>query len=143
LKRGQKIALKEGNVEITELELLTPFFDYGSSKIFDLNDQSVALKMNYPRKILFMGDNSQKTEKLLFTKESHNLQAEILKIGHHGSRFSTSNEFLNTIKPQTALISVGENNFYGHPAKETIRKLKDKNINFFRTDVDSRVEIIL
>ena len=99
--------------------------------------------MNYPRTILFTGDADKKLEGILLNKMSHNLQAEILKIGHHGSRFSTSDEFLNAVQPQTALISVGKSNMYGHPARETVAKLEDKKVRTYRTDTDGRVEILL
>lgn len=142
-RRGQRISFAAGKEKITELEFLTPFFDYSSNKIQDMNNQSAVLKMNYPRKALFVGDSSSKAEKVLLTKESHNIKVEMLKIGHHGSRFSTSNEFLNAVQPQVALISVGKNNLFGHPAPATLKKLAAKGIKIYRTDLDGRVQIKL
>jgi|GEM_PF-1306266 len=142
-KKGQKISLVSKKEKIAELYFLTPFFDYSADTIVDTNDQSIVLKMVYPKNILFMGDSSSKVEKVLLAKESHNIQAEILKIGHHGSRFATSNEFVDAVQPKTALISAGKDNLYGHPASTTIKKLEKKNIRIFRTDVNDRVEILL
>jgi len=140
-RQGQKIAWDLGQEKITELEFLTPFFDYSRHRVLNLNDQSAILRLDYPQKILFMGDASVKLEAKLLAEMSHNLQADILKVGHHGSRFSTSSEFLDAVNPKAALISVGQNNLYGHPAPETLNKMK--NITVFRTDLDGRSEIIL
>lgn len=141
--RGQKILFSANEAKVTELEFLTPFFDCSKNKIIDFNDQSAAIKVDYPKKILFMGDSSKKVEGVLLAKESHNLQAEILKIGHHGSRFSTSDKFLDLVKPETALISAGKDNLFGHPAKETLKKLEERGIEILRTDKDNRIEVLL
>lgn len=142
-RQGQKFSWNLGNEKIAELEFLTPFFDYSRHRILNLNDQSAIVKVNYPQKILFMGDAGKKLEGALLTRMSHNLQSNILKIGHHGSRFSTSDELLEAVKLQTALVSVGKNNMYGHPAFSTIKELEERKINIFRTDVNGRVEIPL
>jgi len=142
-RQGQKIVGSSGNSKMFELEFLTPFFDYARHRILDLNDQSAVIRMNYPRKILFMGDTSKKLERILLARMSHNLQADVLKIGHHGSATSTSDEFLEAVDPKTALISVGEKNSYGHPAKDTLEKLRIRNIKTCRTDEEGRIEITL
>jgi len=138
-KRNQRFYLNKGAKNVAEFRFLTPLFDYSQNPIADINDNSAVLEMNYPRKILFMGDAQSRLEKIVLSKESHNIQAEILKIGHHGSRFSTSDEFLDYAGPDAALISVGKNNFYGHPAVSTLKKLEDKGIKIYRTDKDGRV----
>jgi competence protein ComEC len=65
---------------------------------------------------------------------------ELLVAGHHGSKNSTSDELLNTVKPETAIISVGYNS-YGHPATETLERLALTGIMVYRTDVDGNVTI--
>lgn len=65
----------------------------------------------------------------------------MLKIGHHGSSSSTSKEFLNKVNPKMAVISVGKNNDYGHPHKETISSLKNKGIKYFRTDEEGTITL--
>ncbi|MCK5466457.1 hypothetical protein KAI56_03110 [Candidatus Parcubacteria bacterium] len=61
------------------------------------------------------------------------MKAKILKVSHHGSKYGTSNEFLKSVKPEKAIISVGKNN-YGHPATELLNRLKNMSIEIFRTD---------
>ncbi|MBN2477911.1 MBL fold metallo-hydrolase [Candidatus Micrarchaeota archaeon] len=70
-----------------------------------------------------------------------NVDAEILKVGHHGSKSSTGDPFLNRIEPEFAVISVGENNPYGHPAQEVLERLMKRGIETFRTDLNGNVQI--
>lgn len=87
-------------------------------------------------KFLFMGDASNLTEKEILDK--YNLSnIDVLKVGHHGSKTSSSKKFIDTIDPKFSLISVGENNRYGHPNKEVLDNLKDSKI--YRTDIDGSV----
>ena len=62
------------------------------------------------------------------------LQSTILKVAHHGSKTSTTAEFLKAVKPIYALIGVGKNNKFGHPSENTIKKLKEMKVKIFRTD---------
>ena len=80
---------------------------------------------------MFMGDASMTTEKEILDK--YNLpDIDVLKVGHHGSKTSSSEEFINEINPKYSIISVGKNNRYGHPNKEVLDNLKDTKI--YRTD---------
>ena len=142
-KKGQKVFLNSGSAKIAELEFLAPLFDYSKYGTIAGNNQSAVLKMDYPKQILFMGDAGKEVEKQLLAHASPNIRSEVLKISHHGSRFSTSNEFLKAVEPRTALISAGKNNLYGHPTASTIKKLKERDIQVFRTDIDGKVEINL
>ena len=82
-------------------------------------------------KFMFMGDASSTTEKEILNK--YNLpDIDVLKVGHHGSKTSSSKEFINEINPKYSVISVGKNNKYGHPNKEVLDNLKDSKI--YRTD---------
>lgn len=65
--------------------------------------------------------------------------SNVLKVGHHGSYTSTTNEFLNAVNPQYAVISCGKNNRYGHPHKETLQKLESNNRELFRTDKNGTI----
>ena len=83
-----------------------------------------------------MGDASVTTEKEIMNK--YNLpDIDILKVGHHGSRTSSSEEFIDEIKPKYSIISVGKNNRYGHPNKEVLENLKYSKI--YRTDEDGSI----
>ena len=87
-------------------------------------------------KFMFMGDASTITEKEIMDK--YNLpDIDVLKVGHHGSRTSSSKEFIDEINPKYSIISVGKNNRYGHPNKEVLDNLKDTKI--YRTDEDGSI----
>ena len=98
----------------------------------DLNEASIVLKLIYGNNsYLFMGDATKKIEKEIMNKE---IKADILKVGHHGSSYSTDEAFLEQVKPKYALISVGKNNPYHHPTNKTLELLESKNIEIYRTD---------
>lgn len=100
----------------------------------DNNSSSVVLKVTYGTvDLIFTGDLEEKGEKVVLNN-GFDLDAEVLKVGHHGSDTSTSDEFLTAVNPKIAIISVGEDNSYGHPADITLTKLKDSNIQYYRTD---------
>ena len=83
-----------------------------------------------------MGDSE------ILNEESHTWkQTKVLKVGHHGSNTSTSQEFLNQILPQIAIISVGENNNYNHPDKVILNKLEDIGTLIYRTDKKGNILI--
>ncbi|MBR2840413.1 MAG: hypothetical protein IKF01_00920 [Bacilli bacterium] len=87
-------------------------------------------------KFMFMGDASITTEKEILSK--YNLHdIDVLKVGHHGSKTSSSKEFINEIKPKYSIISVGKNNRYGHPNKEVLSVLENSKI--YRTDEDGSI----
>ncbi len=87
-------------------------------------------------KFMFMGDASSTTEKEIMS--IYNLpDIDVLKVGHHGSRTSSTIEFINEINPKYSIISVGKNNRYGHPNKETLDNLKDSKI--YRTDQNGSI----
>ena len=85
---------------------------------------------------MFMGDASVTTEKEILDK--YNLPViDVLKVGHHGSKTSSSKEFINEINPRYSIISVGKKNRYGHPNKEVLDNLEDSKI--YRTDIDGSI----
>ena len=85
---------------------------------------------------MFMGDAGVTTEKEILDK--YNLpNIDVLKVGHHGSKTSSSKEFINEINPKYSIISVGKNNRYGHPNKEVLDNLNDSKV--YRTDQDGSI----
>ena len=82
------------------------------------------------------------TAKLKYLGRFQNRSFNVLKVGHHGSRTSSSQEFLDAVNPDIALISCGKNNDYGHPHDETMKKLNAMGINIFRTDEMGSVVIV-
>ena len=107
----------------------------------DSNNSSsvISFKIN-SKKFLFTGDIDSSVEKRLI-EENKDLNADILKVSHHGSKYSTSNEFLDAVNPDVAVISVGEKNYYKHPSNETLDRLKNKNIKIMRTDLENTIII--
>ncbi|MHC1721036.1 MAG: MBL fold metallo-hydrolase [Clostridiaceae bacterium] len=105
----------------------------------DLNTYSIVLKATLGnRSFLFTGDAQISNEKDMIDA-GYDLSADVLKVGHHGSSTSTSQEFLNEVKPTYAVISVGRDNPYGLTADEVISRLKNEVIDIFRTDVNGTV----
>ena len=87
--------------------------------------------------VLLTGDISSQIEKVIETEKD----IEILKIAHHGSKYSSSEEFLERIDPDLAVISVGKNS-YGHPTKEVLERLSQQAIKLLRTDLDGEIELV-
>lgn len=102
----------------------------------ELNESSIVLKLSYGNfDALLTGDIGQETEEAISL-----LPVEVLKVAHHGSRFSTSEAFLEKVKPVLAVISVGKNSF-GHPTKEVLTKLTEQGIKVLRTDQAGEISI--
>lgn len=106
----------------------------------NLNEASIVLKMKFgERAFIFTGDATEKNEKEMLEMD---IQADVLKVGHHGSKTSTSEEFLEKVNPTYAIISSEKGNNYEHPHKETLAKLKNKSITIYRTDENGTILII-
>lgn len=107
----------------------------------DRNENSIVFLLTYQKnKFLFTGDISKKGEARIV--ENYELpEIDILKAGHHGSRTSSGEILLDALKPELAVISVGQNNF-GHPSAEVIERFKEKSINYLRTDQNGMIKMI-
>lgn len=100
----------------------------------DTNADSLVAKLTYAgHKILLTGDFPTEEDAKIFAAKV-DLSSDVLKVAHHGSKYATSDEFLDKVRPQEAIISVGKNNRYGHPAAEIIDRLKSRGIMIKRTD---------
>ena len=123
--KGVKLSIKG-----VTAKFVGPVKSYSKS---DLNNWSAVLHVNYGKKsFLFTGDAETKAENDMI-KSKQTLKADVLKVGHHGAKTSTSKSFLNAVKPVHAVISVGKNN-YGHPTKDVLNRLKNAKVNVYRTD---------
>ncbi|MDD3006522.1 MAG: ComEC/Rec2 family competence protein [Candidatus Pacebacteria bacterium] len=128
-KLGQEINFGE-DVDIT---VLYPFMEIAGEEFKNTNDASLVLKaVVEDRSYLLTGDTESKAEKELVASNL-DLSADVLKVSHHGSKNATSAEFLLAVSPKQAVISVGENS-YGHPTEEVLTRLRNMNIEIFRTD---------
>jgi competence protein ComEC len=106
------------------------------------NNYSIVMKLKYGEtSFLFTGDAEALSEKEMI-KRCFDLSADVLKLGHHGSIRSTSDEFLEKVNPKYAVVSVGRNNHYRHPHKRTMDKLKKKGIKIYRTDENGTVTAV-
>lgn len=104
--------------------------DYGD----DLNNYSAVFKITYgDTSFLFTGDCEQINEEELL-KEGFDLNSDVLKVAHHGSTTSSSNDFIKAVSPDFAVISVGKKNDYHHPAEKTLATLTQNNAKILRTD---------
>ena len=94
-------------------------------------------------KMLFTGDIESPAEEKIVSlyKNTGKLESDVLKVAHHGSKTSTSQEFLKLVNPKIALIGVGENNLFGHPSKEVIERFEKCKIKVYRTDEYGEIEI--
>ncbi len=114
-------------------EVLAPNKQYD-----DVNNNSIVVKMTFKNtSFLFTGDAEKKSENDMMNN-NFNLEADVLKVGHHGSKTSTSSAFLRKVDPKYAVICVGEDR-YNLPKKITIDKLTKRNIKIFRTDCNGTV----
>lgn len=131
IREKEEIVL--GNINIVQI----------NKEFSDENDSSSILLMYYKnKKILLAGDASKKSEEYILNK--YNIgKIDVLKIGHHGSKTSTSDELLKELRPSLAIISCGKNNRFNHPHQETIDKLKKYKIKYLRTDISGTIRIDL
>ncbi|WP_366937210.1 ComEC/Rec2 family competence protein [Clostridium sp.] len=136
--------LKKGTNQINlgknvTLKVLSPSKDFTSD---NLNNYSPIIKINFlNNSFLFTGDAETSDENLVLF-ENNDLKADVLKVGHHGSSTSTSLDFLNSVDPSVAIISVGKNNSYGHPSQKVLSLLDESNIKTLRTDISGNIIVI-
>lgn len=102
----------------------------------DLNNMSIVLRLDYGKtSFLFTGDAEHPSEEdMLKVNKASAFKADVIKLGHHGSSTSSSDDFLSAVDPDYAVISCGKDNSYGHPHTEIIKSLQKKNITYYRTD---------
>lgn len=116
------------------LEILYPLKNYKGKKVRNLNNTSIVAKLIYREtNFLFMGDLEEEGE-LELIKSSFDISAQVIKIGHHGSSTSSTEEFLHAVNPEFAVISVGKDNVFGQPSQRVLRRLKNMGVKIFRTD---------
>lgn len=129
-KRGMRFDIGGGAV----IDILFPDRD-----VFDwsTNDGSIVARLSYGKtSIMLTGDATTTTEKIILEENSKDkLKSTILKVGHHGSRTSTSYDFVKTVAPTYAFISNGKDNKYGHPHQDTLDTLTSFGAKIFRTDL--------
>ncbi len=144
-KNVKVIALKAGDIfkldKETCFETIFPELDHTilENKI---NNNSLVLKLVYKDfSMLFTGDIEEEAESYIASKYKDKLGADILKIAHHGSKTSSTETFIEFVKPKIALTGVGENNNFGHPNEEVIKRFETLNTKVYRTDINGEISI--
>lgn len=108
------------------------------------NDDSLVLRLHYRgRNIMLPGDAERLAEQqILAENKPEALRSDVLKVGHHGGKNSTTQEFLFAVRPSVGIISVGETNSYGHPSRELLERLEAAGVRILRTDRDGAVHVL-
>jgi beta-lactamase superfamily II metal-dependent hydrolase len=141
-KPGTKVDLGGGAL-LTILAPSEPFFtkDRMTTGGNEANANSIMARLDYGSfSMLLAGDAEEQTEHRLLTKEI-DLQTKVLKVSHHGSKYASSKDFLNRVKPQVAIVSCGAWNRYGHPSQAVLDRLKAANAKLYRTDLQGEITI--
>ena len=144
---AEKIILKKGEIirvgRNLKIEVLAPLEDFAGREIKDYNTSSLVFKVSYGKTdFLLTGDSPISVEKKLVEKMKRDLDVEILQVGHHGSKSSTSQVWLEATSPEIAVIQVGKDNRYGHPNQEVLERLEKYGIKILRTDQDGDIKFL-
>lgn len=138
VKHGDKIFISN-NIWI---EAIWPIKKEKIKENEDKNENNTVYMVNYTgKRILITGDLvlDDEQDMIKYYKNTNKLRCDVLKVAHHGSKYSTSNEFLDIVEPKLAIVQVGKNNMYGHPTKETLKRLKMHGIKIYRNDLNGAV----
>ena len=134
---GQKIITPE-----VFFEVLHPFESLEGKEVKNTNNSSIVLRLVFgDNSFLFTGDIYKSIEKKIVNRGLE-INSDVLKVGHHGSKTSSAEEFLEKVSPEVAVISAGKENKYGHPHQEVLETLDKYGITVLRTDREGDIKII-
>ena len=138
VKKGDLLKIGKGIIEIIypDNEIINENVKNNNAMVFKLTYDNISM--------LFTGDIEEIAEKKIlniYKDNKEKLEADILKVAHHGSKTSSHKNFLNIVKPKIALIGVGEDNKFGHPSDIVIDNLKSVKADIFRTDENGEISI--
>ncbi len=134
---GKEIDFGDG----VRLMILYPFASVVGTTTDKPHDDMVVAMLQYGSlKILFTGDMEAKVERQLILN-GDDLKADVLKVGHHGSNTSTTEELLAEVQPKVAFIEVGAKNRYGHPSPDVLSRLENFGIKYYRTDINGDIKL--
>lgn len=137
-RSGERIRLSP----LVSLEVLAPARSFAGQSPRTIHDAMVVVKLAYASTTaLLMGDAERPIERELIAS-GIDLDVDVIKAGHHGSKTSTSDEFLRAVTPKVAIISVGRRNRYGHPAEEVLDRLRSFGVTVLRTDLAGDVTVV-
>ena len=126
------------------LNILYPFESLEGEEFKNSNDTSIISQLIFGNNsFLFTGDAGKSVEKKILSRYKEDvINSDVLKVGHHGSKTSTSEEFLEGVSPEIAVISCGKNNPYNHPHQEVLKNLEQFDIKILRTDKNGDIKVI-
>lgn len=131
-----------GTLGNASFDLLAPEDPPITGTSSDINNNSVVVRLSFGRvAMLFTGDAQAEAEARMLRHGGADLRADVLKVGHHGSAYSSTPEFLAAVRPAIAVISCGRHNLFGHPSPRTLAALRAAGATVYRTDLDGGVRI--
>lgn len=135
-KKGMKFSIPKID-DVLKLGDADVLVIYTGTDTKDLNNSSIILKLTYGNtSFLFTGDTTNTIEKQILDKD---ISADVLKVAHHGSKYSSSAHFLKKVEPKYAVISCGDSNSYDHPNVLTLNKLERMDVKTYRTDINGTI----
>ena len=137
-RRGESFDLGS----VTHVKILAPELPLLTGTASDINNNSVVLSVEFGKiTILMTGDAQAEAEARLLSHRGTDLHADILKVGHHGSAYSSTPEFLAAVHPKIAIISCGLHNVFGHPSPRTLTALQMVGAQIYRTDLEGGIAV--
>ncbi len=136
-KSNEILAEKGVNVKFSQslnAEIIYPFSDSSDGEPENSNEDSVVIKIIANGTSFLLTGELPSGKEMEIVQNGENIDVDILKVAHHGSKYSTSKEFLEKTTPKEAVISVGKNNSYGHPNQEVLERLNSFGVKIIRTD---------
>ncbi len=137
-----KVGKAGNNVEIgggAVMRLLAPRDSFFRGTRSDANANSIVLRVVYGRTAFYLAADSEAETERRILESGEDLSADVYKVAHHGSRYSSTSELLERIRPRIAVVSVGAGNDYGHPTRQTLDRLEAARAEVLRTDLDGEV----
>jgi len=125
-------------------EFLAPEASADASVTSAKNDDSLVLRLQYGDRAYLLPEDAEKQSEheILTANQTEAVRSDVLKIGHHGGKNSTTQPFLDAVRPQIGIISVGESNPYSHPSPELLERLEAARVRILRTDRDGAVHVL-
>lgn len=124
------------------VKILAPELPLISGTASDINNNSVVLRIEFGKTaVLLTGDAQSEAEARLLSHGGTDLRADVLKVGHHGSAYSSTPAFLAAVRPKIAIISCGRHNVFGHPSPQTLAALKNAGAEVYRTDLNGGITL--
>ncbi|MEM3736594.1 MAG: ComEC/Rec2 family competence protein [Candidatus Bathyarchaeia archaeon] len=140
-QRALRVAERGDGVQLDNITVMTVLAPTQPLEFKDSNNNSIVLRVDVGNVTFILTGDIEASGEQSIIRAGLDIDGEILKVSHHGSRTSTSLEFIEAVSPEVAVISVGKGNIYGHPHQETLIKLATKGVHVYRTDLNGSIVI--